>query len=174
MPKRRTASRAPSSAGERVRLIAQNRRARHDYDILDTYEAGIVLQGSEVKALREGHLQLRDAYARVRDGDLYLLQAVIGPYRHAAGFGAHAPDRPRKLLMHRDEIARLQGRLEQERLTLVPLSLYFRDGLVKVELALARGRTLYDKRHALAARDAAREIERLRSQYRPNRAGRYA
>jgi SsrA-binding protein len=152
-----------------VRVIAQHRRAHHDYEILETYEAGIVLTGSEVKALRDGHVQLRDAYARIRDGELYLLQAVIGQYRHASGFGTHVPDRPRKLLLHRDEIDRLRGRLEQERLTLVPLSLYFRDGLVKVELALARGRTLYDKRHAIAARDAKRELDRMRAQWRPNR-----
>lgn len=155
-----------------VRVLAQNRRARHDYEVLETFEAGIVLVGSEVKAVREGHVQLRDAYARIRDGELFLFQAVISPYRHATGFGTHVTDRPRKLLLHRDEIDRLRGRLEQERLTLIPLSLYLRDGLVKVELALAKGRTLYDKRHVLATRDAQREVERLRSRYRPNRSAR--
>jgi len=97
---------------------------------------------------------------------------VIGPYQHASGFGSHQPDRVRKLLLHRDEIDRLAGRLEQERLTLVPLSVYFREGLAKVELALARGRTLYDKRHAIAQRDAQREIERVRARYRPGRRSR--
>ena len=140
--------------------IAANRRARHDYTVLDTFEAGIVLQGSEVKSLRLGQVQLADAYARVAGDELWLEGVHIAPYRFANGVGAHDPDRRRKLLLHRDEIDRLQARLAQERLTLVPLRLYFRDGRAKVELGLARGRQKADKRQAIAERDSKREMER--------------
>jgi SsrA-binding protein len=140
--------------------IADNRRARHDYQVLDTVEAGLVLQGSEVKSLRLGQVQLADAYARLTDGELWLEGVHIAPYQFAAGVGAHDPDRRRKLLLHRDEIDKLAARLAQERLTLVPLRLYFRDGRAKVELALARGRQKGDKRQAIAERDSKREMER--------------
>jgi SsrA-binding protein len=143
-----------------TKLIASNRKARHDYSILDTFEAGIVLHGSEVKSLRDGHVQLGDAYARIRDGEVWLEGVHIAPYRFANGFGAHLPDRARKLLLQRAEIDRLAARINQERLALVPLSLYFKDGRAKVELALAKGRTRVDKRQALAERDSQREIER--------------
>ncbi|HMC51374.1 MAG TPA: SsrA-binding protein SmpB, partial [Acidimicrobiales bacterium] len=142
------------------RIVAQNRRARHDYSVLDTLECGLALQGSEVKSLREGRAQLRDAYARVERGEVWLHGVHVPPYAFAQGFGSHDPDRPRKLLMHRREIDELMGRTQQESLTLIPLSLYFRDGRAKVELAVARGRKTYDKRHAIAARDAAREAAR--------------
>jgi SsrA-binding protein len=142
------------------RTVAQNRRARHDYDILDTYEAGLVLVGSEVKSLREGKAQLRDSYARVQDGEVWLFGTHIPPYVFATGFGAVDPDRRRKLLLHRRQIEELARRTSQESLTLVPLSLYFKDGKAKVDLALAKGRKLYDKRHAIAARDADREAQR--------------
>jgi SsrA-binding protein len=140
--------------------VARNRRARHEYDILDVYECGIVLQGSEVKSLRAGRVSLADAYARVEEGEAWLLGVHIPPYEHAAGFGAHDPDRRRKLLLHRTEIDELMGRTQQQALTLVPLSIYFKEGRAKVELALARGRRLYDKRHAIATRDAEREAAR--------------
>ena len=140
--------------------MAQNRRARHDYEVLDTFECGIALQGSEVKSLREAKVQLRDAYGRVEDGELWLYGVHVSPYALATGVGAHDPDRRRKLLVHRRQIDELLGRTRQEGLTLVPLSIYFKDGRAKVELALARGRKTYDKRHAIAARDAAREVER--------------
>jgi len=140
--------------------VAQNRRARHDYEVLDTFECGIALQGSEVKSLREAKVQLRDAYGRVEDGELWLYGVHVSPYTFATGVGAHDPDRRRKLLVHRRQIDELLGRTRQEGLTLVPLSIYFKDGRAKVELALARGRKTYDKRHAIAARDAAREVER--------------
>ncbi|MEX2625646.1 MAG: SsrA-binding protein SmpB [Ilumatobacteraceae bacterium] len=140
--------------------IATNRRARHEFEILDTVEAGIVLQGSEVKSLRLGQVQLADAYARVRDGEVLMEGVHIAPYQFASGVGAHDPDRPRKLLLHRAEIERLSERLDRERLTLVPLSLYFREGKAKVELGLSRGRTKGDKRQAIAERDAKREVER--------------
>ena len=143
-----------------VKQVARNRRARHDYDILETLECGIELRGSEVKSLRAGKASLQDAYARVDGGELWLLGAHIPPYDHASAFGTHDPDRKRKLLAHRDEIDELMGRTQQQSLTLVPLSLYFRDGKAKVELALARGRRLHDKRHAIASRDAEREAAR--------------
>ncbi len=145
---------------QRNRVVAQNRRARHDYDILDTYEAGVVLVGSEVKSLREGKAQLRDSFARVQDGEVWLYGVHVPPYVFATGFGAVDPDRRRKLLLHRRQIEELNRRTSQESLTLVPLSLYFKDGRAKVDLALARGRKLYDKRHAIAARDAEREARR--------------
>jgi len=141
-------------------VIAANRKARHDYQILDVWECGVALVGSEVKSLRVGRCQLRDAYARVEQGEVWLYGVHVPPYAHATGFGAHDPERPRKLLAHRREIAEMAKRVAQESLTLVPLSLYFVDGRAKVELALARGRKLYDKRRALAARDAKREAER--------------
>jgi SsrA-binding protein len=140
--------------------VVVNRRARHDYSVLETFECGIALAGSEVKSLRQGRMQLREAYARVDDGEVWLVGAHIAPYDQAHGFGAHDPDRPRKLLLHRRQIDHLMGQVQQQSLTLVPMSVYFRDGLAKVELALARGRRLYDKRHAIAERDASREAAR--------------
>lgn len=148
----------PGSSGTTV--IASNRKARHDYTILDVVEAGIVLQGSEVKSLRAGHVQLVDTYARFIDGELWLEGMHIAPYQFAHGIGAHDPNRARKLLLNRSELTRLAARVGQERLALIPLSLYFKDGRAKVELALAQGRTKGDKRQALAKKDAAREIER--------------
>lgn len=140
--------------------MVANRRARHDYDVLETYECGIVLTGSEVKSLRQGRMQLREAYARVDDGEVWLVGSHVAPYDQAHGFGAHDPDRPRKLLLHRRQIDELMGRVQQQSLTLVPMSVYFRNGLAKVELALARGRRLYDKRRAIADRDASRDAAR--------------
>jgi SsrA-binding protein len=151
----------PSSRGNPDHVvIATNRKARHDYAILDTVETGIVLQGSEVKSLRLGQVQIADAYARVIDDALWLDGVHIPPYQFAHGVGAHQPDRSRKLLMHRNEIKRLAAEVALERLSLVPLSLYFKDGNVKVELGVARGRKRADKRNAMAERDSKREIER--------------
>ncbi len=150
----------PAHKGVDGRPVAQNRRARHDYDILDTYEAGLVLAGSEVKSLREGKAQLRDSYARVIDGEVWLYAMHVPPYAFASGFGATDPDRRRKLLLHRRQIDELTRRTTQDSLTLVPLSVYFKDGRAKVDLALARGRKSYDKRHAIAARDADMEARR--------------
>lgn len=156
------ARRAAAKDAQRLnnRQVASNRRARHDYDILDTYECGIVLKGSEVKSLRQGKAQLAEAYARVDHGELWLYGLHIPPWEYSSGFGAHEPDRRRKLLLHRRQIDELVGKTQQQSLTLVPLSLYFRDGLAKVQLALARGRRLYDKRQAIARRDADREAAR--------------
>jgi SsrA-binding protein len=150
----------PGLKGTDGRPVAQNRRARHDYDILETYEAGLVLVGSEVKSLREGKAQLRDSYARVVDGELWLYAMHVPPYAFASGFGATDPDRRRKLLLHRRQIEELGRRTTQDSLTMVPLSVYFKEGRAKVDLALARGRKRYDKRHALAARDADLEARR--------------
>lgn len=144
-----------------IRYVARNRRARHDYDILEVFECGIALKGAEVKSLRAGQGSLQDAYARLDDGELWLLGAHLAPYEYASGYGRFDPNRPRKLLLHRRQIDELSGRVAQKALTLVPLSIYFKDGLAKVELALARGRRLYDKRHAIAERDANREAQRV-------------
>ncbi|MDP9071730.1 MAG: SsrA-binding protein SmpB [Actinomycetota bacterium] len=143
-----------------TRPVAQNRKARHDYDVVETLECGIALQGSEVKSIRDGKVQLRDAYARVERGEVWLHGMHVSPYAFASGFGAHEPERPRKLLLHRREIEELATKTQQQSLTLVPLSVYFKDGRAKVEMALARGRKTYDKRHAIAARDAEREVAR--------------
>lgn len=154
------------------RTVATNRRARHDYDILETLECGIVLRGSEVKSLREGKAQLADAYARVDDGELWMFGVHIPPWQFASGWGAHEPDRKRKLLLHRKEIDELMGKSQQQSLTMVPLSLYFRDGRAKVQLALAKGRRLHDKRQAILTRDAEREAARaIRSAQRWGAAG---
>jgi SsrA-binding protein len=145
--------------------VASNRKARRDYAILDTVEAGMVLHGSEVKSLREGHVQMADAFARVRQGEVWMEGVHIAPYKFATGIGAHDPDRPRKLLLHREEIAKLSARVDIERLALIPLALYFKDGRAKVEIGLAKGRTKGDKRQALAERDSQREIDRAMGRY---------
>ncbi|CAJ60023.1 MULTISPECIES: SsrA-binding protein SmpB [Frankia] len=139
--------------------IAQNKRARHDYDILDTYEAGLVLRGTEVKALRAGRASLVDGFAQVSDGEIWLHNVHIPEYTEGT-WTNHAPRRKRKMLLHRAEIEKLIGQTQEGGLTLVPLALYWKDGRAKIEIALARGRKSYDKRHALAERDAAREISR--------------
>lgn len=140
--------------------LATNRKARHDYEILDVVEAGIVLFGSEVKSLRSGQVQLVDAYARIIDKEIWLDGVHISPYRFASGVGAHDPDRARKLLLNRQEIDRLHDRVARERLSLVPLAFKLVDGRVKVELALARGRRKGDKRQVIAERDVQREMQR--------------
>jgi SsrA-binding protein len=146
--------------GDANRVVASNRRARHDYEIIETTECGMVLQGSEVKSLRAGRIALQDAYARIIDGEMWLFGVHVPPYAQANGFGAHDPDRRRKLLMHRRQIDEWMGRSQQQSLTMVPLSIYFKDGRAKVDLALARGRRQYDKRQAIASRDASREAAR--------------
>jgi SsrA-binding protein len=171
MPKR-AAHRKPNSradAAEGIHRVAQNRRARHEYDILDTYECGISLTGAEVKSLRSGHISLQDAYARIDRGEAWLVGAHVAPYEYASGYGRFDPDRPRKLLLHRQQIDELAGTVAQKALTLVPLSVYFKDGRAKVEIALARGRRLYDKRRALAERDASREAARVIKEHQGRR-----
>jgi SsrA-binding protein len=147
----------PRQQGQK--LIADNRRARHDYVLTDRVEAGIVLSGTEVKALREGHVQLGQAFAEVRDGELWLVGASIAEWV-GGNRQNHVPDRDRKLLLHRREIDSLYGKVREKGLTLVPTRLYFKDGRVKVELALARGKERADKRRAIADRDAQRQMER--------------
>ena len=143
-----------------TKIIASNRRARHDYAISDSIEAGVSLLGSEVKSLREAQVQLADGYARFRNGELWLEGVSIAPYGFAIGFGAHEQNRPRKLLLHRAELKRLSDQVDRERVSIIPLSMYFKDGRVKVELGIGKGRTKADKRQSIAARDAQRDIER--------------
>ena len=147
------------SNGSATKLIAQNRKARHDYHIEETYEAGLVLVGTEVKSCRAGKANLGDAYAVVKDGEAWLLGCHISPYSHG-NRANHDPVRPRKLLLHRSEIAKLRVATTQEGRTLVPLRLYFKHGLAKAEVAVARGKKLYDKRHDKAERDARRSMQR--------------
>lgn len=144
---------------EGEKTVASNRRARHDYTILETFEAGIALTGDEVKSLRGGRASLAEAFARVRDGEAWLEGMHIPPYE-AGDKRRHVPVRPRKLLLHRREISTIGGALQQERLALVPLRVYFTHGLAKVELALARGRRAYEKRQAIAKREHEREMRR--------------
>ena len=141
------------------KLIVDNRRARHEYQLLERVEAGIVLTGTEVKSLREGRASLGQAYADVRDGELWLHGASIAVYDKGS-HANHDPDRARKLLLHRRQIDSLYGRIREKGLTLVPTRMYFKDGRVKVEIALARGKELRDKRRDIAKRDADRQIER--------------
>ncbi len=141
------------------KLIVDNRRARHDYHLSDRVEAGLVLSGTEVKALREGKATLQQAYADVRDGEAWLVGLHVPEYVQGNREN-HDPDRPRKLLLHRREIDRLYAQVREKGMTLVPTRLYFKDGRVKVEVALAKGKELRDKRRAVADRDAKRQIER--------------
>jgi SsrA-binding protein len=147
----------PKETGRK--LIAQNKKARHDYAIEDVYEAGLVLTGTEVKSLRAGRANLTDAYATVKDGEAWLHNAHIPEY-DLGTWTNHQPRRVRKLLLHREEIAKLVGKTKESGLALVPLQLYFKDGRAKIEIALARGKKSYDKRQSLAARDSAREVAR--------------
>jgi SsrA-binding protein len=140
-------------------VIARNRRARHDYHIEDVVEGGLVLTGTEVKSLRAGRASLTDGFAEISDGEIWLHGVHIPQYTQGT-WTNHEPRRTRKVLLHRKEIDRLASKSAERGLTIVPLSLYFKDGRVKVELALARGKRSYDKRHDLAERDAAREVER--------------
>jgi SsrA-binding protein len=142
-----------------IRVVATNRKARHDYSIEDTMEAGIVLIGSEIKSIRAGRVNLRDGYAAVESGEVWLYNVHIAPYDPASRYG-HEPRRKRKLLLHKREIARLERRVQEKGYTLVPLRLYLKGNLAKVELALARGKRQYDKRAAIAEREARRRAER--------------
>jgi SsrA-binding protein len=138
------------------RLIADNRKARHDYHILETYEAGIALLGTEVKAIREGRVNLRDSYARTDGGEVWMMNVHISPYSHR-GYADHAETRQRKLLLHRHEIRKLIGRTAEKGLTLVPLQMYFKKGRVKVLVGLARGKQAHDKRETIRRREVDRE-----------------
>lgn len=149
---------SPGESG-RVKVVATNRKARRNYTVIDTFEAGLALVGSEVKSLRDGKMELKDSYGDIRAGEAYLVNAHIAPYEYAHE-GGHDPERMRKLLLHRREIDRIAGGLAEKGLTLVPLQVYFKDGRAKVELALARGKTTVDKRRTLRDREHQREMER--------------
>jgi SsrA-binding protein len=142
-----------------AKVVATNRSARHDYDVLDTVEAGLVLRGSEVKSLRDAQVQLKEAFARFDNGEAWIIGMHIAPWGSSAAHDLEEPDRKRKLLLHREQIDRWRMRVDLERLSIIPLSLYFSGGRAKVELALARGRTKGDRRQAIAEREAKREAD---------------
>ncbi len=147
------------------KVVATNRKARYNFEILDTFEAGMVLRGSEVKSLRDAQVQLKDSYASIRGGEVWLENVHIAPYSFAES-GGHDPERPRKLLLHRREIDRLFGRIKEEGLTLVPLQVYFVNGKAKVELGLGKGKRTRDKRRDIVARQQKREMDRAQSHRR--------
>ena len=143
-----------------VKIVATNRQARREFEILDTVEAGLVLRGSEVKSLRSAKAQLSEAYGRIHEGEAWLNSLHISQYEHSSLAFGHDTDRPKKLLLHKNEIVRLQNQMDQKALTLIPLSLYFKDGRAKVEIALARRKRLVDKRETIQRREADREAQR--------------
>lgn len=159
---KKDASGAVDDTGEKV--IATNRQARFEYSILESVEVGLALTGTEIKSIRAGKVNLRDAYARIESGEVWLINMHISPYEQASNYFQHDPLRPKKLLLHRRQINRLKAELGQKGLTLVPLRLYLKRGRAKVEIGLAKGKKLYDKRDAMAERDAKRDLQRsLRS-----------
>ena len=141
------------------KIICQNKKARYDYHIIDTYEAGLVLKGSEVKSCRSGRANLKDSYARIKDGEIHLIDTHISSYTHAHHFN-HNPLRERKLLFHKSEIKKLYGKIREKGFTLIPLKMYFKDGKVKVEMAVVKGKRLHDKREDIRRKDLAREVEK--------------
>ena len=143
-----------------VKIVTENRKARHEYHIMETYEAGLVLTGTEVKSLRSGKSNLQDSYARVENGELMLYNMHISPYAQGNQFNQE-PKRTRKLLMHKQEIMRLLGKTKEKGLALIPLKVYFKNGLAKVDLSLARGKKMYDRRDDIAERDAKRDMDRV-------------
>ena len=145
------------------KVITNNRRARHEYQIIDTLEAGLVLHGTEVKSLRAGKANLKDSYASIRAEEVYLVNMHISPYSHG-NINNHDPVRERKLLLHRKEIRKLVGKTQEKGLTLVPLKLYFKNGKVKVQLAIARGKKFYDNRHDISKRASDSEMKRILTQ----------
>lgn len=167
MATKATPTTQPKSSGGREigeKLITSNRQARFEYAILETIEAGVALTGTEIKSVRAGKINLRDAYARIDAGEVWLIGMHISPYEQASEYFQHDPLRPKKLLLHRREIARLRAELGQKGLTLVPLRLYMKGPRAKIELGLGKGKKLYDKRDAMAERDAKRDVARaLRS-----------
>jgi SsrA-binding protein len=148
-----------------IKIIAENRKARFNYFIDEEFEAGLVLVGTEVKSLRQGRANLKDAYARIKNGEVFVYQLFIGPYPFAY-YDNHDPLRPRKLLLHRREIKKLYSKANEKGHTLIPLKLYFKAGKVKISLALARGKRKYDKREAIKRRDEQRDLDRERKAYR--------
>ncbi|MEJ5375597.1 MAG: SsrA-binding protein SmpB [bacterium] len=153
------AAKSPKGREEGKKVVCKNRRAFHEYEILETLEAGMVLVGTEVKSLREGRVNLKDSYAKLDNGEIFLVEAHISPYSHG-NIMNHDPLRPRKLLVHKRELRRLAGKVQERGLTLIPLQIYFKGGKAKVELALAKGKRLYDKRAAIKKRDERRDLAR--------------
>jgi SsrA-binding protein len=151
-------------AKDHIKIVAVNRKARHDYFIEDEFEAGMVLKGTEVKSVRLGKVNLKDAYAKVDDGEVYVYQVHIGPYPFAY-YDNHDPLRKRKLLLHRQEIKRLYSKVNEKGHSLIPLKMYFKGGKVKLSIALAKGKRKYDKREAIKARDEKRDLDRARKEY---------
>ncbi|QPC81210.1 SsrA-binding protein SmpB [Phototrophicus methaneseepsis] len=151
---------AKKSQTDGRKVVSRNRRARHDYDLEATYDAGLVLMGSEIKSIRDNKVNLTDGFIQERDGELWLMNAHIAPYDKAPIYGHTDPRRPRKLLLHRKEISQIMTRIRERSYTAVPLTLYLERGLAKVEIAIARGKKQYDKRAAIAERDANRAIQR--------------
>jgi SsrA-binding protein len=158
-------SKTKTTPKEGVRLVCQNKKAFPDYEILETFEAGMVLLGTEVKSLRQGRANLKDSYAKIRHDEIYLYGLHISAYTHAS-YDNHEPERVRKLLLHKYEIQRLVGKTQEKGLALIPLKIYFNKGRAKVELGLARGKKLYDKRESLKRKEETREMERLRKRSR--------
>ena len=154
-----------SEKSEGYKVVTDNRKARYLYEILETYEAGIQLTGTEVKSIREGKVNLQDGYALIRNGEAWLLNAHISPYSGIGQYFNHEPRRTRKLLLHRQEIRKLIGKVEQQGLTLVPLKMYLKRGLVKVNIGLGRGKKIYDKREDLKRRQDQRDIQRVMKNY---------
>lgn len=150
---------------ENIKLITSNKKARHDYFISDTVEAGLVLQGTEVKSLRAGRCNLKDSYARIRDGEAWLVGMHISPYENE-GYVTHDPERDRKLLFHKSEIRRLHRQVQEKGATLVALKVYFKNGKAKVEIGIATGKRKYDKREEIAKRDQQREMKKLEKKYK--------
>lgn len=148
-----------------IKIIVSNKKAFHDFHILEKIETGIVLTGSEVKSLREGKCNLKDSYARIREGETWLIGLNIGSYKNA-GYSDHEPERSRKLLLHKDEITRIYRKVTEKGITLIPLKIYFKKGIAKVELGLAAGKREFDKRDTIARRDREREIKRLEKKYK--------
>jgi len=154
-----------SEQSEGYKIVSENRKARYLYEILETYEAGIQLTGTEVKSIREGKANLQDGYALIRDGEAWLLNVHISPYKGSGEYFNHEPRRTRKLLLHRQEIRKLIGRVEQQGLTLVPLRMYFKRGLVKISVALGKGKKIHDKREDIKRRQDQRDIQRAMKNY---------
>ena len=151
-------------AQDHIKIVAQNRKARHSYFIEDEMEAGMVLCGTEVKALRIGRANLKDSYARIKNGEVFIYQMHIGPYPFAY-YGNHEPLRPRKLLLHKHEINRLYGKVNEKGMSLIPLKVYFKHGKAKITLAVAKGKRKYDKRETIRRRDEQRDLDRQRRDY---------
>jgi SsrA-binding protein len=158
-----TKTKSEKSTG--IKLVCQNRKAFHDYEIVETIEAGLVLVGTEVKSLRDGRANLKDSYARIKRGEAFLYGLHISAYTHAY-YDNHDPERVRKLLLHRQEIKRLLGKTQEKGFALIPLKIYFKEGKAKVEIALARGKKAYDKRESLKRKEETRELDRARKRYK--------